>query len=150
MKMFLRRILVLAVLMSGAIYISTLEARSAEYLITAPDGQHLRVAPHFTIKEFACPDCGVRKVSGELLYKLELLRKELRAPIHITSGYRCALHNKKVGGGSHSQHLNGRAADVFVRGVSMARVAEAARRVGFSFVLNEGDHVHVDVRGIAR
>lgn len=120
----------------------------ADYVVSLQPGQHARLAPHFTAKEFACPDCGVRKVNGKLLYRLELLRVELGGrPVTITSGYRCPIHNKKVGGKSHSQHLNGQAADVIVRGVSMAHVAEAARRVGFSFVLNEGDHVHVDVRG---
>lgn len=45
---------------------------------------------------------------------LQPLRNALGCPIVITSGFRCAILNKKVGGQSNSQHLMGQAADLVV------------------------------------
>lgn len=104
------------------------------------------LSPHFRRGEFSCKCCRVVKVAPALVQKLEELRSEIGRPIIIASGYRCQKKNKKVGGAKHSQHMNGLAADLVVPGVSMRTVAMAARKVGFSFVLNEGDHVHVDMR----
>ena len=45
---------------------------------------------------------------------LQPLRNALGCPIIISSGFRCAVLNKKVGGQSNSQHLMGQAADLVV------------------------------------
>ena len=45
---------------------------------------------------------------------LQPLRNNLGCPIVITSGFRCAVLNKRVGGASNSQHLYGQAADLIV------------------------------------
>ena len=45
---------------------------------------------------------------------LQPLRNALGCPIVITSGFRCAVLNKKAGGQSNSQHLMGQAADLVV------------------------------------
>lgn len=44
--------------------------------------------------------------------KLVALRRELGFPLHITSGYRCAKHNKDIGGKAASKHIMGRAVDI--------------------------------------
>lgn len=119
---------------------------ASEYFIELPAKEHARVAPNFTAKEFACHHCEVKKISGDLLYKLELLRKKLGQPIIITSGYRCQTHNKSVGGAKKSQHMNGRAADIQVKGYSPKQVANAAREVGFTFIKTYKTWTHVDVR----
>lgn len=43
---------------------------------------------------------------------LDPLREEYGKPIYVTSGYRCAVINKAVGGVTGSQHLRGEAADI--------------------------------------
>ena len=43
---------------------------------------------------------------------LEPARQRLGTPIVVNSGYRCSIHNKKVGGVPYSQHLSGQAADI--------------------------------------
>lgn len=43
---------------------------------------------------------------------LDVARKELNAPITVTSGYRCPAVNKAVGGVKTSQHMYGLAVDV--------------------------------------
>ena len=45
---------------------------------------------------------------------LQPLRNTLGCPIVITSGFRCDVLNKKVGGQPNSQHLMGQAADLVV------------------------------------
>lgn len=43
---------------------------------------------------------------------LDGIREKLGLPILVSSGYRCPLLNKSVGGVSNSQHLKGLAADL--------------------------------------
>lgn len=45
---------------------------------------------------------------------LQPLRDALGCPIIVTSGFRCALLNKRIGGRPNSQHLTGHAADFIV------------------------------------
>lgn len=45
---------------------------------------------------------------------LQPLRDALGCPIVITSGFRCAELNKRIGGAANSQHLYGQAADFIV------------------------------------
>lgn len=45
---------------------------------------------------------------------LQPLRDALGCPIIITSGFRCAELNKRIGGAANSQHLYGQAADFIV------------------------------------
>lgn len=45
---------------------------------------------------------------------LQPLRNHLGCPVIVTSGFRCAELNKKIGGRPNSQHLMGRAADFVV------------------------------------
>lgn len=81
--------------------------------------------------------------------KLEDLRRYLGGrPIEITSGYRSASYNARIGGVPNSQHLLGRAADIVVEGVSVDKIAEAAIHVGFRGVgryYTQG-FVHCDIR----
>lgn len=43
---------------------------------------------------------------------LDPLREKYGKPIYVTSGYRCATLNKRVGGVTGSQHRKGEAADI--------------------------------------
>ena len=84
-----------------------------------------RLSSHFYRKEFACKcGCGGDTVDVELLRVLDQLRMRWMAPVIITSGYRCAAHNAKVGGAPDSQHLVGKAADIAVRGISAETIAD--------------------------
>lgn len=47
---------------------------------------------------------------------LQPIRNKWGAPIVVTSGYRCPIVNKAVGGAAGSQHMKGEAADVKVGG----------------------------------
>ena len=101
------------------------------------------MSAHFQPGEFACPHCGVSLVRPLLMQRLEVLRAMHGRPIRIVSGYRCPVHNKRVGGAPDSQHMYGAAADI---DLGRATVPEAIR-AGFTGIGHVGDRVrHVDVR----
>jgi len=50
----------------------------------------------------------------------EPIREHFNAPIHISSGYRSAALNKKIGGASSSQHCSGEAIDIDMDGTAIA------------------------------
>lgn len=63
---------------------------------------------------------------------LQPLRDSIAAPLHISSGYRCPIVNKLVGGSATSQHVLGEAADCellpgFVKEVASAATRDAIR-----------------------
>lgn len=73
---------------------------------------------NFSLREFRCR-CGGMYCSGypaalnaSLLANIQKLRDKVGA-ITITSGLRCEVHNKAVGGIANSRHLIGKAADIY-------------------------------------
>jgi len=80
---------------------------------------------YFSQEEFACHcGCGASEVSDLLIQELDKLRQHFGAPVYIMSGVRCAKHNKAVGGKPASQHLEGTAADIRVKGLAPKAVQE--------------------------
>ena len=69
--------------------------------------------------------------------------------LKITSAYRTAAHNAKVGGATSSYHTKGQAADITVEGVAnkeLAKYFEAQGVNGIGFYNYSGGFVHVDTR----
>lgn len=62
--------------------------------------------------------------------------------VHVTSWWRDPLKNYRVGGKWNSQHLIGWAFDVTPP--TTANLIKV-REMGFSYVANEGDHIHASV-----
>ena len=63
----------------------------------------------------------------------------------VTSTFRSAEHNRRVGGVANSYHLRGRAIDIARRaGVTHWQIAAAYRAAGYNLLesLDEGDHSH--------
>ena len=86
-----------------------------------------RLAPDFQVRELRCRDgTDTVMVDEALTVVLQCIREHFGKPVVITSGYRTAAHNAKVGGAKSSQHLLGRAADIRVQGVSVEDVAAYA------------------------
>ena len=76
---------------------------------------------YFSRSEFACKcGCGFDTVDAELVEVLTLVREHFGVPVTVNSGCRCPQYNASgaVGGTPRSKHLEGRAADIVVRGVS--------------------------------
>jgi len=108
----------------------------------------IQLTTNFRLREFQCRHCGTAKLDRDLLERLQALRTYLRAPVTITSGYRCPEHNAAVGGSPGSQHVEGTAADIRAEGYTHAQVADAAELFFHDGGLGRySGHTHVDVRG---
>lgn len=108
-------------------------------------------SPHFSLAEFDCPCPACRGTHGgvliELVDALEELRSLIGRPIFVNSGWRCAAHNAAVGGSPRSQHLLGRAADIFVQGLTGPVLYAFARRIpAFRGIGVAPTWIHVDIR----
>lgn len=102
---------------------------------------------HFKLDEFRCNHCNKLKLDINLLESLEKLREQT-GPLVINSGYRCPIHNKRVGGVRNSQHLKGTAADVRAINTKPSIVQAIADKVFSNGGLGRyNTFTHVDVRG---
>jgi len=107
----------------------------------------MQLSVNFTSEEFACNcGCGFDDIQQAIVDKLQNMRYELKVPIRINSGCRCAKHNKDVGGAPSSFHVLGRAADISSPGVSLATIYEVAKSVGFHGLGLGNNFLHVDNR----
>jgi uncharacterized protein YcbK (DUF882 family) len=82
---------------------------------------------------------------------LQKIRDYFKRPITITSAYRCAIHNRNVGGATGSYHSQGKAADIVVDGVTPLEVAQYAESIGIKGIGlyetdSDGHFVHIDTR----
>lgn len=109
----------------------------------------VKLSANFKVSEFACKDgSDTVFISQGLVTVLQKIRDHFAKPVIITSAYRNDAYNKKVGGAVYSQHLYGKAADIFIIGVSPATIAAYAEMI----MPNTGgigiysSFVHVDVR----
>lgn len=106
---------------------------------------------HFSLSEFECPCCGRLPDGGiddNLLEVLDKIRDAIGAPLYITSGYRCRAHNEDVGGVADSQHIHGRAADVYADGAKTPlQIAALAEQAGADGIGIYDDFCHIDTRG---
>lgn len=107
------------------------------------------ISPHFKVKEFACKDGSpIVFVDKYMVEVLEMLRRELKTPITITSGYRTPEHNKKVGGAKYSYHMRGMAVDIRAQGKTAKEVAKALDKiVPECGIILYDSWVHFDTRG---
>jgi hypothetical protein len=82
---------------------------------------------------------------------LQNIRNHFGKPVNISSGYRCATHNKNIGGATGSKHSKGQAADIYINGVAPAEIAKYAESIGILGIGlyetdKDGHFVHVDTR----
>ena len=105
---------------------------------------------HFSRREFECRcGCGRDDIAPELIRLLEDIRNYFGQPVSINSGIRCLEHNRKQGSKDTSQHVQGTAADIAVKGVAPKNVANYIQsKKGFVGGLGRyARFTHVDVRG---
>ncbi len=126
----------------------------------AKDG-NTKISANFTVREFACKDGSDKILIDDALVDiLQKIRDHFGVPVKITSAYRTAAHNAKVGGSPGSQHLRGTVADIAiehlqgtatdiaVKGASPLAVAQHAEYLmpGSGGIGVYGTFAHVDVR----
>jgi len=107
---------------------------------------------HFSFSEFRC-QCGgtLTGCQGVLIHRthirrLEAYRSRVGAGVSIVSGYRCPLHNKRIGGASSSQHMFGVATDI--RGPKLSTVRSYQLFAGIGYSRSSGRVLHVDSRDV--
>lgn len=104
---------------------------------------------NFKSTEFDCKGkgcCSHTLVDQKLVKHLQSIRNHFGKAVIINSGYRCAKHNKNVGGARLSKHLIGMAADIKVKGVSPRDVARYAESLGIKGIGLYDTFVHIDTR----
>ena len=125
----------------------------------ANDGEK-KLSASFRVREFACSDhSDPIFIDSELVDILQKIRDHFGKPVHITSGFRTAAYNKTISGSAkYSQHLYGKAADIYVEGVTVNTVATYAEtllvnRGGIGRYRKDAAHptrktgwVHIDTR----
>lgn len=89
----------------------------------------------------------------DLAKNLQVLRDEVKKPIKITSGYRPAQHNAKIGGVKSSRHITGEAADFKIDGMTPKEVAAVIEKLIAAGKMEQGGigtystWTHYDIRG---
>lgn len=110
-----------------------------------------QITKNFKDTEFKCPDCGVIVYNFILVDRLQILRELIGEPITVTSGYRCSIHNKKVGGVSKSLHMEGLAADIKCSNSKLPELKRLAKLVFYNYGVGiYPNHVHVDIGEYSR
>ena len=68
---------------------------------------------YFNIREFRCKHCNKVHMDEGFLYTLDYIRHLYKAPIYISSGYRCPEYNARISStGRTGPHTTGKAVDI--------------------------------------
>lgn len=113
-----------------------------------------KLTQNFRLSEFACKHCGAVSISpgfAELVARLQVLRDKAGKPVNVTSGYRCATHDARVGTSAspgRGPHTTGTAADIYISGMTVDKLAQLANESGFTGIgrYHGQGFVHVDLR----
>ena len=102
----------------------------------------MQLSEHFELAEFLVSETAVRRgianePTPEIIDNLrrlcqlvlEPLRVKLARPVVITSGYRSPALNRAIGGSPASHHMQGRAADIIVPGMTPLAVCQVANEL---------------------
>lgn len=122
---------------------------------------------HFTPMEMRCPcgKCGgfPKEPEEKLMHILDDIREHFGVPITIVplppnnphaggSGVRCQAYNDSLSGSvPNSRHVQGKAADIIVRGFSGSAVEAYCQslvkqgRLRYCYVIGGGNSVHIDI-----
>lgn len=122
---------------------------------------------HFTPMEMRCPcgKCGgfPKEPEEKLMHILDDIREHFRVPVTIVplppnnphaggSGVRCQEYNDSLSGSvPNSRHVQGKAADIIVRGFSGSAVEAYCQslvkqgRLRYCYVIGGGNSVHIDI-----
>jgi zinc D-Ala-D-Ala carboxypeptidase len=119
----------------------------------------MNLSTHFTLEELTFSDAAIRKgfdnePTVEIKNNLILLCENVLEPIKelvghsisVTSGYRCILVNRAIGGAKNSQHIKGQAADIRVKELMVEDLFQLIKKspIPYDQVIEEYDSwVHV-------
>jgi predicted secreted protein len=121
--------------------------------MTEQDARHLRLSANFTLWEFLYSESAIKyglmheqlqitehdilNLKRLCINVLQPLRNEMRESIRINSGYRCRALNDKIGGSPTSDHMQGKAADIYVPGKMQQAFNTIKSKYKFRQLINE-------------
>jgi hypothetical protein len=123
------------------------------------------ISPHFSNSELKChgttcsliipgTPCNLNNVQQILLDALEQFRLTSGSKsIILDDAYRCAVHNKQVGGVPNSEHVQGIAADLRIEGMTGAELEAIALKCPLITAIGRDDYrnyIHIDTRPMSR
>lgn len=123
-----------------------------------PYNSNVQLSAHFNVREFRCK-CGKTHniyVSDELVSMLETLYAKVKcSKAIISSGHRCATHDRAVLGSGYGPHVGGYAADICFydkndKPISTKILSCVAQDLGFKGIANiTSDYawIHLDMKG---
>ena len=118
----------------------------------------MQLTKNFNLSEFECK-CGcempedVKENIKDLAKDLQVIRDKVGVGFTPNSAYRCTEHNTSIGGVKSSQHLKGKAADINIKGIEPAEVANLVEHLMESDDITKGgvgrynSFTHIDIRG---
>ena len=112
-------------------------------------GNAIKLSSNFKTTELDCRGtgcCSNTLIDKQLVIYLQKIRNHFNKPVIINSGYRCAIHNKAVGGARYSKHIQGKAADIVVKGIAAKDVAKYCEALGIKGIGLYATFVHIDTR----
>jgi uncharacterized protein YcbK (DUF882 family) len=106
-------------------------------------------------REITCKcGCGFDIVDFKLVETFQALRDYVNKSIYITSGCRCPEHNKKVGGVGESAHVEGKALDMYINGLSSRQFGELVKKahgegklpyLKYCYLISNSTSIHIGV-----
>lgn len=132
----------------------TTKSKEVYSMLEFKKGRADYIAKNFQYKEFDCHGsgcCSTTIIDEKLVEYVQKIRDHFGKPVTITSPYRCEVHNRRVGGATKSYHMQGKAADIVVQGVSSREVAKYAESIGILGIglyetSKDGYFTHIDTR----
>lgn len=133
---------------------TTTKPKEGYSMLEFKKGRSDKISENFQYKEFDCHGsgcCSTTVIDEKLVEYVQRIRTHFGKPVTITSPYRCETHNRRVGGATKSYHMQGRAADIVVQGVSSREVAKYAESIGILGIglyetSADGYFTHIDTR----
>lgn len=112
-----------------------------------------KLSESFRVREFACKDGSDKIIIDDALVGfLQRIRNWAGAAVVISSGYRTPSHNARIGGAACSKHLEGKAADIYIKGraKTINEIARYAEAIGVPGIERNEDqnYVHLDTRPV--
>jgi hypothetical protein len=122
-------------------------------MITEQQAKRIRLGPNFTLWEFLYSEAAIKYglmdkqleiTEHDILnlrrlceHILQPLRNELKVSIRINSGYRSKELNTKINGSVTSDHMEGKAADIYIPGKMQQAFNTIKQKYTFSQLINE-------------
>jgi len=130
-------------------------------MLTELDARRIKLSGNFSLWEFVYSEDAIKyglmdkqlSISEKEILNLKRLcqnvlqpiRNELKLPIRINSGYRSKELNDKIKGAINSDHMQGKAADIYIPGKMEIAFGIIKAKMNFRQLINEHNFAWIHV-----